>query len=127
MNAVILCNCGHPPSPHGEHTTGYGIDADGKTQCWSCCAEQDKACMREHGKITLYLASKSPSPSEWHITNWPGSLDLPAFNMTKSHGWGFGRRYDIVTGRFRFEGELWSFRNAGDNQIARCRRLKDPR
>lgn len=121
-----LLDCGHAPSPHSPHTTGYGTRTDGTTACYECCAEVDKASMREHGKITLYFAD-GKWPHSPQISNWPGSLSFIAFNITRSHGGGFAGRYPIVSGRFRFEGALWTFRNAGDNQIARCRKLKDPR
>lgn len=97
--------------------------------CYECCATDDKTFMRAEGKITLYFVEpRHGGPcSPPRITNWPDTLRFEVFNITRSDGYGFGRRYPIVTGRFRFEGQLWSFRNAGDNQIARCKRLKDPR
>lgn len=74
--------------------------------CYLCCAADDTAFMRASGKNTMYF-------SNGKISNWPGTLSYDTFNVTRSKGYGFGRRHPIVTGRFRFEGQLWSFRNAG--------------
>jgi hypothetical protein len=127
-----LLECGHPPSAHSAtQCTGYSThDVNGKPfrRCYDCSAAGERRHMIDTGTATLYLVSKTPSPSEWHITDWPGVLDFPAFNMTHSEGRGFGGKYPIVTGRFIGpDGKLWAFRNAGDMQIARCKRLKDAR
>ena len=74
---------------------------------------------------TLYIVQRG---SAWFVTDGAGHLNFVAYNITRSKGRGFGGQYDIVTGRFRGpDGAIWAFRNAGDNQIARCRRLRDPR
>ena len=115
-------DCGHAPSEHSTFTTGYGTDSDGRTHCYDCCANIELKRMIDTGRATLYF-------SKGEVTDWVGHLKFSAFNITHSHGYGFGgTKYEIVTGRFRGpDDKLWSFRNAGDNQIARCRRLKDPR
>jgi hypothetical protein len=77
--------------------------------------------MLKTSRAVLYLVNMQ-------ITNWPGSLRFDAFNIRRSGGRGFGYSYNIVTGRFRGpDGSLWTFRNAGHHQIARCRRLKNAR
>jgi hypothetical protein len=109
--------CGHSESPHSEFTTGYGTDINGDKYCYACCADEDRRLMREVGEWTGYLVGGT-------ITNWPGSLKLPVTHVKHSHGYGFGTHYQVTTGNFNFEGHIWSFRNAGDMQIARCKRTK---
>jgi hypothetical protein len=123
MTTAFIADCGHeiPALPKG-HTGGTGyVVAHGHTRCYACCAEADRAEMLKRSATVLYIVGSE-------VTNWPGSLRFDAFNITRSKGIAFGHTYDIVTGRFRGpDGSLWTFRNAGDNLIARCRRLKDPR
>lgn len=124
MTPAFIADCGHeiPTLPDGHvGGTGYGVDARGKTRCYASCADADRTEMLRTSRTILYFHDEQ-------IINWPGSLRFDAFNITRSKGLGFGCSYDIVTGRFRGpDGSLWAFRNAGDSQIARCRRLKDPR
>jgi hypothetical protein len=119
-------DCGHSPTPHSEHTTGYGRDAQGKKHCYACCAEQDKAQMRAEGKINLYLV-QNKTHCTWpthKFTNWPGSLEFPAHGVkVAKRGGGFGcQRTDAW---FIFEGYWWHTVNRGDSQIARCKRTKE--
>jgi hypothetical protein len=103
--------------------TGYGITADGKKHCYRCCANQDVEHMKANGAIVLYW-SKS-SDGVWQITNWPNSLSFKPLSASKSYGYGFGHRYDVYNVTFRGpDGFVWCGRNAGDNQILRCRRTK---
>lgn len=133
-------DCGHEPSEHSECTTGYGTDREGKTYCYACCAERDKADMIETGRATLYLTMPDnhptkpgnmwgyhyaePIPGDCTVSNWPGSLKLKTHcarvgghNMT-------GKRYDVwFTGP---DGANWHGVQYGDNtQICHCRRLKN--
>lgn len=128
----FTADCGHiiPALPDG-HTggTGYGKTRDGKTRCYDCCALETQESMRADGRAVLYVGSRyANGHTGIAITDWPGKLRFDAFNITKSEGYGFGTRYQITSGRFRGpDGKLWAFRNAGDNDIARCKRLKDAR
>lgn len=121
MNTAGILDCGHPESPHSDFTTGYGTTADGKRHCYACCAAQDRADMLANGRATLYL-SKDKSGA-WHVSNWPGTLTFLARAKTAHRGGGFGcQRTDAW---FRGpDGAMWHAINRGDNQIARCRRLK---
>lgn len=137
---AFRADCGHtiPALPAG-HTggTGYATTSDNRRICYECAAVATRAHMLAEGRECLYVVYRprhdtTPAHARegtgWFITDWPGVLEFPVFNVTISRGCGFGRSYRIVTGRFRGPaGELWTFRNQGDNQIARCRRLKDPR
>ena len=130
---VELLDCGHPASPHSDFTTGYGVTADGKRHCYTCCAARDVADMVETGTATLYLVSRETAPEvgamgvrrEYYVTNWPGSLEFRVGGAVShsKYGGGFGsQRTDAwFTGP---DGKAWHAINRGDNQIARCRRLK---
>jgi len=111
----IICDCGHTESEHSEFTRGYGIDKDGKTMCYTCCAESDKRAMRKTGKYPLYFTGKE-------VTNWPGSLRLAVVSTRESrHNWGL-KRIDFW---FNFEGQPWHGYTIGENtQIAHCKRNK---
>lgn len=115
---VTMCDCGHAPSAHGEHTTGY-ITIDGKTTCYECCAKLDAQWMREKGKITLYLTTDGDKAT---VGNWPGSLKFSAFVRKGRHN--IARtRYDVW-----FIGPdhaQWHGVQYGENtQICHCRRIK---
>ncbi len=131
MSDQTLLDCGHAPSEHSEHTTGYGSDSDGRKYCYECCAERERAAMIETGCSTLYFCENVEHGGTIprfrnELTDWPGKLRFHVWYVNRSHGYGFGRRYPIVTGRFNGpDGFVWSFRNAGDMQIARCRRTKE--
>ena len=129
MSESFIADCGHeiPALPVGHcGGTGFGYDAAGKTICYACCAELERAAMVETGRATLYLVdSQASSGTPWRIQDWPGRLSYHVMDYRKSHGYGFGRKYPIVTGHFVGpDAYVWSFRNAGDMQIARCKRTK---
>lgn len=71
--------------------------------------------------------SSGPQFYRYELSNWPGNATFRIIGRVReSHGYGFGRRYDVRT--FRFvgpDGHVWSGRNAGDMQLARCRRTKE--
>lgn len=119
-----LLDCGHPESAHSEFTRGYGTDSQGKRHCYACCAEQDKAHMRQHGKIALYLTTKPDlggSYGDARISNWPGSLEFKGRYHKGRHNIA-GSRYDAW---FKFEGSNWHGVQYGENtQIIHCRKLK---
>lgn len=129
---AFTADCGHliPALPDGHcGGTGYGQYPDGRRFCYACCALELQESMRNTGRAILYAVDSQASAGRaLTIQDWAGKLNFPAYNITRSHGYGFGTRYEIVTGRFIGpDGKLWCFRNAGDNQIARCKRLKDAR
>lgn len=118
-----ILDCGHRPSPHHPSTTGYGIDSEtGGTACYACCADRDRARMLETGRADLYLARAESGA--WRVTNWPGSLEFPAFNVRSSrHGGGFGSQRTDADFRGP-DGHVWHAVNRGDMQLARCKRTK---
>ncbi len=118
-DAANILDCGHA-STSGGGCTGYAITTDNRKICYACCAEQDKASMRATGYATLYLAKRGDS---YHITNWPGTLDIKPFRVKVSkRGGGFGsQRTDAW---FNFEGATWHAINRGNMDIARCKRTR---
>lgn len=123
-----LLDCGHPRGLHSGMSTGYGTDDKGRRSCYACCADQDRAYMIEHGRITLYLVrtARENLHSVSEVTNWPGSLRFlcfPALNVSKRGG-GFGSQRTDAWFRGP-DGFVWHAVNRGDNQIARCKRTKE--
>lgn len=140
-----LLYCGHPPTETSGIGTGYGKDDQGRTFCYECCAERDREQMRQEGRITLYLTIDNDAtdhngtrlssaredrafgngrhyPGSHKVTNWPGTLSIPATGLKVGRHNIAGRRYDFW---FRFEGSDWHGVQYGDNtQIAHCRRIK---
>lgn len=100
----------------------YGRHADDSIVCYPCCAEEDRALLREGKEPVLYLSKNKDG--KWQVTNWPGSLVITPNHVSTSDAHAFGRkisRHDIW---FTFEGREWHGVNKGDSQIVRCHRLK---
>lgn len=143
-------DCGHPPSDHGPHTTGYGIDpVTGARSCYQCCADKERVSMIETGRATLYLVLRTVPVSlgdtdgrpladtielrtnpkatvaRWFVTDWPGLLKFKCFPGVRrnARGGGFGsQRTDAwFVGP---DGYVWHAINRGDMDIARCKRTK---
>lgn len=132
-----LLDCGHPrPVLAPGHGTGYGVHK-GRTACYACCADLDRAEMIATGRITLYLVTRLPSTPytpyafRHHVANWPGSLSFECLARPgtyegvkrSSRGGGFGsQRTDAwFVGP---DGYVWHAINRGDMDVARCRRTK---
>jgi hypothetical protein len=134
MQEQIL-DCGHVPSEHGPHTTGYGTDADGKRHCFECCAKKDRERMRNMApgeKITLYLTRdkdktvKTPAGvtlgSQWHVSNWPGTLKVPCGLPKAGRHNIAGTRRDVW---FCAEGAQWWGVQYGEwTEVVHCTKLK---
>lgn len=128
-----ICDCGHLPTarPKGQTSggTGYGT-YDGKTYCYACCAERDRADMIATGRATLYLVRKKSSDGKEfdiftrHVTNWPGTLEFRCSetrHYPRSGGFGSQRTDAWFAGP---DGYVWHAVNRGDMDIARCKRTK---
>jgi len=113
-----ILDCGHRPSEHSKISTGYGYDDNGKTFCYTCCAEQDKATMIKTGKITLYLNQNL------NVGNWPHSLWFPLRYQKTGHHNIAGKRYDVwFNGP---DGFVWHGVQYGDmTQLCHCKRTKE--
>lgn len=107
------------------HEGPYGESAIGETFCYACAALRDREAMQRDGAITLYLTrDRETNEHAWKITNWPGTLRFPAGRVKHSRrGGGFGaQRTDAWF--IGPDGATWHAVNRGDNEIARCRRVK---
>lgn len=120
---MALLDCGHEPSPHSDFTTGYGLDAEGKRYCYSCCADRERKRMVETGKATLYLTIDKGAHYTYAVTDWPGLLSFPARYVRRG-------THNIARTRLDFEftgpdGYRWvGVQYGADTQIAHCRRTK---
>ena len=104
------------PYTCGHSGPGHGTDSEGKTYCYTCCGERDKAGMIRTGRATLYLTPTA-------ITNWPNSLRFNYGEVRVGRHNMAGKRYDVW---FRGpDGADWHGVQYGDNtQLLHCRRLK---
>lgn len=111
--------------------------------CYACCAILETETMIARGRTSLYLSREGAKPGEYgthtrriplgieqynyKLSNWPGSADFQFVGRVKeSKGRGFGGSYPVHTFRFKGpDGFVWSGRNAGDMQMARCKRTKE--
>lgn len=122
-----LLDCGHEPSAHDASiTTGYARTSDGQRICYACAADRERADMIATGRATLYLVDSQASIGRaWTVQNWPSSLCFPVTHTRKSaRGGGFGA--DRIDAWFAGpDGYVWHAVNRGDNQVARCRRMKE--
>lgn len=129
----FLCACGHTVVADGVGT-GYA-NLKGKTLCYACCAEVDKAQMISTGRTMLYLTHHAdgkqhgnfandcaPAKPVWTVSNWPGTLKISAYVTVGRHNMA-GKRYDAwFTGP---DGKQWHGVTYGDNtQICHCKRIK---
>ena len=60
MTTAFIADCGHLiPALPDDHIggTGYGLDAQGKTRCYACCAEMDRAEMLKTSRAVLYFVN----------------------------------------------------------------------
>jgi hypothetical protein len=138
----ICAECGatFPKPPASGGASGYATCPDGRRICYVCAAEHERLAMVSDGHAILYLTTVDVPDGGTHerrtatgwkryvyrLGNWPGTAKFNILGRVhESYGYGFGRRYPVRT--FRFigpDGHVWSGRNAGDMDLARCRRTK---
>ena len=107
--------------------TGYGVDKDNNRVCYSCCAISDKEQMRTSDKIVLYLTKKVINEKrgeyQYHVTNWPGTLDFPVYYSRNGCHNIAGTREDVW---FVFEGKTWHGIQYGNfSEICHCKVTKN--
>jgi hypothetical protein len=128
------CDCGHVPSEHTPHTTGYGwmsVDGQMLSFCYECCVSKEREQMESTGKACLYFMSQEPTHARGYpgialgkVSDWAGKLTFPCRyrRRANAHNWGLSRTdawFKDAQGR-EWHGVLY-----GDNtQLMRCRRLK---
>jgi hypothetical protein len=116
-------DCGQVKPVHTDGGTGYATAPNDKPNgliCYECCAIRDRAEMKQRGIATLYYTREIGKGEQ--IGNWPGTL---TFRVLTSRRFNHPFASEAYLGEFLGpDGELWRFRNIGDNQIAHCRRAK---
>lgn len=134
-----MLTCGHEPSKHSEHTTGYGTDREGRTFCYECLASIDTGAMLKDGhsrRLPLYLTSETPlqrghgaafhqgTGRQWSVGNWPGSLRFPVRHAKIGSHNIAGRRYDVwFDGP---DGYVWHGTQYGDwTMVVHCKRTRE--
>lgn len=121
MGGAVTCDrCGGPCEPRGG-ASGYGVDAEGRTYCYPCCAKRERERMTSDGRATLYLSRTADNV--WTVTDWPGELRFAVRAVRRGRHNLAGTRTDAwFAGP---DGHLWHAVQYGDdNQIARCRRTR---
>lgn len=129
MDTFTCCKCGKTKPVQTDGGTGYGENDKSEKVCFACCALDDAAYMREHGRITLYLTGPSvldyqAKASPWKLSNWPGTLEFPTQRTSTGRHNMAGTRYDVwFTGP---DGAPWWGVQYGENtQLCHCRRIKN--
>lgn len=116
-------DCGHPPSPHSEHTTGTAHTPDGREICWGCA----DANIRQNIATTapgqplrdaLYLSQDGT-----RLTTWPGTAMLTITSLTeRCVGYGGVRYYVRAQSP---DGHHYHGTSPGPNMYARMRRSRE--
>lgn len=122
MSQAFTCDrCGRSYEADDGKTgaTGYGYDAADRKICYACCADDDRAYMRDNGRIALYLTEE---PRASTVSNWPGSLRFAVTSVRKGRHNIAGTRTDVW---FRdADGNRWHGVQYGRfTQIVHCRRI----
>ncbi len=78
----IICDCGHPESPHSECTRGYGTDSAGRTHCYACCAARDRESLRTDDRFFGYISGDGRS-----LSTWPGDVIGRVESWGAVHPW----------------------------------------
>ncbi len=112
-----LLDCGHKPSPHGEHTTGTARTNDGREICWDCAHELEKAALLEHDRFFAYLSSDGKN-----LTDWPGKPIAAVTSLVK-------RRHNLAGWLYYLQaidihGQRWYGTSTGHGMYARIRKAK---
>ena len=129
MKHTFHCDsCGRNLHYECGFTTGYGRDPDDDTKhCYACCADRDIECMRERGRIALYLTKNN---GRWRVVNWPSSLvfDNNGRGLYVKEG-----RHNMASVRYDtwFVGPdgfwWWGVRYGDNTEVVHCKRTKDGR
>lgn len=136
MNLVdtrLICDlCGGPILKDPQSgATGYGVptEAPHLRYCFACCAQRDRADMAATGRAVLYLTVATRvrgaglRVTGWHVTNWPGSLDLNVRCVQSGrHNIARKRRDVWFDGP---DGYVWHGTQYGENtDLVHCKRTK---
>jgi len=119
----MQCDCGHEAIPEGC-TTGYGTDSAGRTFCFACAANLDRATMIRTGhsrNLPLYLSPTSGRRHMGSVGNWPGTLTFHVLRIQEGRHNIAGSRADVWF--HGPDGHVWHGTQYGDwTQIVHCKR-----
>jgi len=127
---MFCSKCHKECKTDNPHFTGYSKDDEGNILCYACCGELDRAYMRDHDRITLYLTYHNLTDQielnlpRFEVTNWPGTLRYAAHVSTTIKKYTTWRiRHDVW---FEDETGVWWYgRHQGENnELVYCKRLK---
>ena len=112
-----VLDCGHTPSPHGEHTTGTARTRDNREVCWDCAIREEQEAFRTADKYVAYLSSDLRK-----VTTWTGGLlaDVVGWRRVQ-HGF-CGELYHFKA--VAPDGSWWLGTSQGGGMCARLRRGK---
>lgn len=120
---VFTCSvCGIEKTHTHQFTTGYGWDNNRNKVCFDCFGKQDAKRLEGlpmGGRDMLYLAKKD---GRWTVSNWPGTLVIPVWQITTGRHNIAGTRTDVW---FNFKGfRFWGVSYGGFTQIVHVKKIK---
>lgn len=115
---TITPDCGHTVTVSGMGS-GYAIERDtGRTRCYSCADESERATMADSASHVAYVAGDGKS-----VTTWSGGrLARVTGHTTARNGWHrsiIHRWWAIAP-----DGSAWYGANSGQGMAIRMRRIK---
>jgi hypothetical protein len=106
----------------GTYGVNYSVDLRGRKHCLDCAHKRELKDAIKTGQFTAYLVDDTATSGR--IVSFHG------LEFAKVHG--IRRSWHNMAGRngrrdvwFRMAGRTWHGVNIGDNQIVRCKALKD--
>lgn len=121
---ATACDCGHTATAEGIGT-GYATMPDGRTLCYPCADDSERATMHARGAagepMTAYLSGDALT-----VTTWSGGhlAAVQAHTVSRS-GWHNSEVHYVRA--VQTGGRVWSGRNAGPGMVITLRPLKGDR
>lgn len=124
--APAVLSCGHLPtrddSTASRISTGYATTRDGRTLCYPCADESERAAFLVAGMtgqpFTAYVSSSGD------LTTWTGGVlahGVPYAHGVSRSGW---HGSEVHSWRFRIGDATWYGRNGGPGMVITVRRTK---
>lgn len=125
--ARSIIDCGHPPSPHGEHTTGdCVVREEGQPErriCWDCAHQREVKQMLTAKRHFAYITEEN---GHWIVSNWPGRKLGDVLNKHEVRNWMVERGY--MTSHWHYvrvrdvNGHIWFGYTGGPGLYVRLRK-----
>jgi hypothetical protein len=109
-------DCGHEPSPHGEHTTGTAHTQDGREICWDCANTEQREDLKTAPRFMAYTSQDWKS-----VTDWTGRLLGSIRWKTSARNAFCGTLYHLRV--VDVHGQRWAATTLGPGMYCRMRRL----